>query len=108
MGHVQKCEIFTLTSSHCSGKDSRPSTISSDSQFSDTRIKKVVAEEMERDHYQTVHRDGRKLAVINADEMEDGIILVPGRYRYIVHTAQCRQSVIFLNFYNIHIINCNY
>ena len=34
---------------------------------------------MERDHYQTVHRDGRKLAVINADEMEDGIILVPGR-----------------------------
>ena len=33
---------------------------------------------MERDHYQTVHRDGRKLAVINADEMEDGIILVPG------------------------------
>ena len=85
MGHVQKREIFTLTSSHCSGKDSRPSTISSDSQFSDTRIKKVVAEEMERDHYQTVHRDGRKLAVINADEMEDGIILVPGRY--IVHSA---------------------
>ena len=84
VGHVRKSEIFTLTSSLCSGKDSRPSTISSDSQFSDTRIKKVVAEEMERDHYQTVHRDGRKLAVINADEMEDGIILVPGRYRYIV------------------------
>ena len=94
MGHVRKSEIFTLTSSLCSGKDSRPSTISSDSQFSDTRIKKVVAEEMERDHYQTVHRDGRKLAVINADEMEDGIILVPGtqystvQYRAVQYTVQ--------------------
>ena len=43
---------------------------------------------MERDHYQTVHRDGRKLAVINADEMEDGIILVPGtQYSTVQYTT---------------------
>ena len=43
---------------------------------------------MERDHYQTVHRDGRKLAVINADEMEDGIILVPGtQYSTVQYSA---------------------
>ena len=38
------------------------------------------------DHYQkhgdkeyaTVNKDGRKLAVINADDLEDGLIIVPG------------------------------
>lgn len=62
-----------------SGKNSRPSTISSDSEFSDTRIKRVVKDEM--DHYQglrTVNKDGRKLAVLSADELEDGLILIPG------------------------------
>ena len=53
---------------------------------------------MERDHYQTVHRDGRKLAVINADEMEDGIILVPGRY--IVHSAVSQCFSLTFTLYN--------
>ena len=41
------------------------------------------------DHYQrgdntdnnnikTINKDGRKLAVINADDLDDGIIIVPG------------------------------
>ena len=59
---------------------------------------------MERDHYQTVHRDGRKLAVINADEMEDGIILVPGtqystlivQYSTVQYSTVNTQSVRFL------------
>ena len=55
---------------------------------------------MERDHYQTVHRDGRKLAVINADEMEDGIILVPGT-QYSTVPCSTVQSARFLNF-NVH------
>ena len=65
-----------------SGKDSRPSTI--DSTISDDRIRQAVHDEM--DHYQkhgdkeyaTVNKDGRKLAVINADDLEDGLIIVPG------------------------------
>ena len=35
----------------------------------------------EMDHYQglrTVNKDGRKLAVLSADELEDGLILIPG------------------------------
>ena len=96
---------MSLTSSLCSGKDSRPSTISSDSQFSDTRIKKVVAEEMERDHYQTVHRDGRKLAVINADEMEDGIILVPGTQYSTVPCSTVHSAVQYFSLTFTYIIN---
>ena len=43
----------------------------------------------ELDHYQrrdnnnyqrTVDKDGRRLAVINADEFDDGLIIVPGEY----------------------------
>ena len=49
---------------------------------------------MERDHYQTVHRDGRKLAVINADEMEDGIILVPGTLYSTVHYSTLQYSAV--------------
>lgn len=29
-------------------------------------------------NYQTVDKDGRKLAVINADDLEDGLIIVNG------------------------------
>lgn len=77
--------VKILSTSNCilfSGKDSRPSTI--DSTISDDRIRQAVHDEM--DHYQkhgdkeyaTVNKDGRKLAVINADDLEDGLIIVPG------------------------------
>ena len=66
-----------------SGKDSRPSTLGSDTDFSDTRITRAVKDEL--DHYQglkRVNRDGRRLAVLSADELEDGLILIPGAKLY--------------------------
>lgn len=56
------------------GKDSRSSTLSSDTNFSDTRIDGAVKDKMD----QRVNKDERRLAVLSADKLEDGLILLPG------------------------------
>ena len=78
-GFVTKIGNYYLLMLYRSGKDSRPSTLGSDTDFSDTRINRAVKDEM--DHYQglkRVNKDGRRLAVLSADELEDGLILIPG------------------------------
>ena len=35
--------------------------------------------------YDTIDKDGRKLAVINADDLDDGLIIVPGTRIYNIH-----------------------
>ena len=52
-------------------------------------IKEAVQKELDsynnnnfnNNQYTTVNKDGRKMAVINADELEDGLIIVPGNCR---------------------------
>ena len=52
-------------------------------------IKEAVQKELDnynnnnshnKNPYTTVDKDGKKMAVINADELEDGLIIVPGNH----------------------------
>ena len=70
-------------------KSSRPNTIGSDTMYNEDLIKEAVQKELDNysnnnnnnyhsNQYTTVDKDGKKMAVINADELEDGLIIVPG------------------------------
>ena len=68
-------------------KSSRPNTIGSDTMYNEDLIKEAVQKELDNynnnhlnnnHQYTTVNKDGKKMAVINADQLEDGLIIVPG------------------------------
>ena len=51
--------------------------------YSEDMIKEAVQKEMDNynnnnNQYTTVNKDGKKMAVIDADQIEDGLIIVPG------------------------------
>ena len=51
--------------------------------YSEDMIKEAVQKEMDNynnnnNQYATVNKDGKKMAVIDADQIEDGLIIVPG------------------------------
>ena len=54
--------------------------------YNEDLIKEAVQKELDNynnnhlsnNQYTTVNKDGKKMAVINADELEDGLIIVPG------------------------------
>ena len=56
-----------------------------DTMYSEDLIKEAVQKEMvnytnnNNNQYATVNKDGKKLAIIDADKFEDGLIIVPGK-----------------------------
>ena len=55
--------------------------------YSEDLIKEAVQKEMDNynnnNQYPTVNKDGKKMAVIDADQLEDGLIIVPGNGRQV-------------------------
>ena len=55
--------------------------------YSEDLIKEAVQKEMDNynnnNQYPTVNKDGKKMAVIDADQIEDGLIIVPGNGRQV-------------------------
>ena len=57
--------------------------------YNEDLIKEAVQKELDNynnnnnnqynNQYTTVNKDGKKMAVINADQLEDGLIIVPGK-----------------------------
>ena len=55
--------------------------------YNEDLIKEAVQKELDNynnnhsnNQYTTVNKDGKKMAVINADQLEDGLIIVPGSH----------------------------
>ena len=54
--------------------------------YNEDLIKEAVQKQLDNynnnhpnnNQYSTVNKDGKKMAVINADQLEDGLIIVPG------------------------------
>ena len=86
-------------------KSSRPNTIGSDTMYNEDLIKEAVQKELDNynnnhlsnNQYTTVNKDGKKMAVINADELEDGLIIVPGMIIVVCLHFRLETSIINLN-----------
>ena len=68
-----------------------------DTMYSEDLIKEAVQKEMvnfnnnnNNNQYTTVNKDGKKMAIIDADQLGDGLIIVPGNQR--VQSTQCLLS----------------
>ena len=64
--------------------------------YSEDMIKEAVQKEMDNynnnnNQYATVNKDGKKMAVIDADQIEDGLIIVPGN---TVHYSTVQYSTV--------------
>ena len=64
--------------------------------YSEDLIKEAVQKEMvnytnnNNNQYATVNKDGKKLAIIDADKFEDGLIIVPGKITAKLKWKICR------------------
>ena len=67
--------------------------------YNEDLIKEAVQKELDNynnnnnnqynNQYTTVNKDGKKMAVINADQLEDGLIIVPGKSHRPPLTVVC-------------------